>query len=95
MTNSKISVPEAVSIILMVLVAHTLVSLPRNLLNTSSSAVIINLIYVGIIIFFITFFIVKMLKHFPGNDVIDVAEYLGGPVFQKIVGMIFIFYFIL
>lgn len=94
MTNSKISVPEAVSIILMVLVAHTLVSLPRNLLNSSSSAVIINLIYVGIIVFFITSFIVKILKHFPGNDVIDVAEYLGGPVFQKIVGMIFIFYFI-
>ena len=53
MDNSKISVPEAISIILIVLVAHTLVSLPKSLLNITGSATIINLLYVGIIMFFL------------------------------------------
>ena len=94
MTNSKISVPEAISVILIVLVAHTLVSLPKGLLNVTGSATIINLLYVGIIMFFLVLLIVKLFKDFGGQDIVDIANILGGPVFQKIIGMIFIFYFI-
>ena len=94
MNNSRISVPEAVSIVLIVLVAHTLVSLPKSLLNVTGSATIINLLYVGIIMFFLVLLIVKLFKDFGGQDIVDIANFLGGPVFQKIIGMIFIFYFI-
>ena len=94
MNNSRISVPEAVSIVLIVLVAHTLVSLPKSLLNVTGSATIINLLYVGIIMFFLVLLIVKLFKSFAGQDIIDISNFLGGPVFQKIVGMIFILYFI-
>ena len=94
MNNSRISVPEAISVILIVLVAHTLVSLPKSLLNVTGSATIINLLYVGIIMFFLVLLIVKLFKSFAGQDIIDISNFLGGPVFQKIVGMIFIFYFI-
>ena len=44
MDNSKISVPEAISIVLIVLVAHTLVSLLKSLLNITGSVTIINLL---------------------------------------------------
>ena len=64
MSNSRISVPEAVSIILIVLVAHTLVSLPKNLLNVTGSATLINLLYVGIIMFFLVRLMVKLFKGF-------------------------------
>lgn len=94
MNNSRISVPEAVSIVLIVLVAHTLVSLPKSLLNVTGSATLINLLYVGIIMFFLVLLIVKLFKSFAGQDIIDISNFLGGPVFQKIVGMIFILYFI-
>lgn len=94
MNNSRISVPEAVSIVLIVLVAHTLVSLPKSLLNVNGSATLINLLYVGIIMFFLVLLIVKLFKSFAGQDIIDISNFLGGPVFQKIVGMIFILYFI-
>ena len=94
MTNSKISVPEAISIILIVLAAHTLVSLPKSLLNITGSATIINLLYVGIILFFLILLIVKLYKNFAGQDIIDISNFLGGPIFQRIVGMLFIFYFI-
>ena len=94
MSNSRISVPEAVSIVLIVLVAHTLVSLPKSLLNVTGSTTLINLLYVGIIMFFLVLLIVKLFKSFAGQDIIDISNFLGGPVFQKIVGMIFILYFI-
>lgn len=94
MNGSRISVPEAISVILIVLVAHTLVSLPKSLLNVTGSATIINLLYVGIIMFFLVLLIVKLFKGFAGQDIIDISNFLGGPVFQKIVGMIFILYFI-
>ena len=77
MTNSKISVPEAISVILIVLVAHTLVSLPKGLLNVTGSATIINLLYVGIIMFFLVLLIVKLFKDFGGQDIVDIANILG------------------
>ena len=94
MDNSKIGTAEAISIVLGVFVAHTLVSLPRNMLETTNSATIINILYVGIIAITLTFIIYKLIKNFPGSDLIDISEYLGGKVFKKIVGIIFITYFI-
>lgn len=94
MSNSKISVPESVSVILIILAAHTLVSLPKSLLNVTGSATIINLLYVGIILFLLILFVVKLFKFFAGQDIIDISNFLGGSIFQKIVGFIFILYFI-
>ena len=65
MENSKISAVEAISIVLGIFVAYTLVSLPRSMLESTKTATIINLIYVGIIALFITFLIYKLLLKFP------------------------------
>ena len=93
MTHSKLNTVEAISIILSIFVAHTLVSLPRNLIISTKSATIINLIYVGFIAIVLTILIVKLFKNFPSCDIIDISEYLGGKVFKQIIGIIFIFYF--
>lgn len=95
MTYSKISSTEAVFMIVTVIVAHTLSSLPQNLINNTKSSTIINLIYVGFITIFISYIIYRLLKNFASEDIIDISEYLGGKVFKSIVGTIFIFYFIL
>ena len=94
MSNTKLTTAESISIVLTILVAHTLVLLPRNLLVSTKSATIINLIYIGIIVISLDVFIVKLFKKFPGCDIIDICEYLGGSIFKKIIGIVFIFYFI-
>ena len=94
MTYSKISSTEAVFMIVTVIVAHTLSSLPQNLINNTKSSTIINLIYVGFITIFISYIIYRLLKNFASEDIIDISEYLGGPVFKSIVGVLFLFYFI-
>ena len=65
MENSKISAVEAISIVLGIFLAYTLVALPRSMLDSTKTATIINLIYVGIIALFITFLIYKLLLKFP------------------------------
>ena len=94
METSKITAAEAISIILGIFVAYTLVALPRSMLETTKTATLINLIYVGVIALFITFLIYKLLIKFPGNDIVDIAEYLGGKTLKTFIGIVFIFYFL-
>ena len=65
MENSKITAAEAISIVLGIFVAYTLVALPRSMLEATKTATLINIVYVGIIALFITFLIYKLLLKFP------------------------------
>ena len=94
METSKITAAEAISIVLGIFVAYTLVALPRSMLETTKTATLINIIYVGIIALLITFLIYKMLINFPGSDIVDIAEYLGGKPLKTFIGIVFIFYFL-
>ena len=95
MENSKIGTKEAISLILTVGIVHTIISTPRDLLASMKSAVLINIVYVTIILFAIASLIVKLLKKFPGSDILDISEYLGGKKFKKILGILFVSYFII
>ena len=57
MTSSKINTIEAIMLVLTIIVTHTILSLPRNILVVTKSATILNLIYVSIIAIFISYFI--------------------------------------
>ena len=95
MSKSKIGTIEAIMLILTITVIHTMLSLPHDILSMQKSASILNLIYVGFIAITIAFVIYKLLKNFPGLDIIDISELIGGKVFKNIVGIIFITFFII
>lgn len=95
MSKSKISTIEAIMLILAITVIHTMLSLPHDILSMQKSASILNLIYVGFIAITLAFIIYKLLKNFPGLDIIDISELVGGKVFRNIVGIIFITFFII
>lgn len=94
MTKSKIGTLEAIMLVLTIIVTHTISSLPREILVTTKSATIINLIFVSILAIMFSYFIVKLMKNFGGSDIIDISEYLGGKVLKNIIGIIFIIYFL-
>lgn len=94
MTKSKIGTAEAIMLVLTIIVTHTISSMPREILVSTKSATIINLIFVSVLAIIISYFIVKLLKNFPGLDIIDISEFLGGKVFKNIIGIIFILYFL-
>ena len=94
MSKSKIGTTEAVLIILTVIIAHSILSLPRDMIVRTQSATIINIVYITVICTFIAFLLSRLFKKFGNADIIDVSEFLGGKVFKTIIGCIFIFYFI-
>ena len=93
MSKTKIGTIEAVLVILTVIISHSILSLPRDLIVRTKSATIINIIYVTIICTLFALLISKLFKKFGNADILDVSEYLGGKIFKHIVGAIFIFYY--
>ncbi len=95
MSKYKIGNLEAIMLVLIIVVTHTISSLPRQLLISTKSATILNLIYVSIVATLLAFLIFKLFKKFPGQDIIDISYFVGGKVFRDIVGIIFILYFLI
>lgn len=95
MSHSKLGTVEAIMIIISVVVVHTILSLPKTLLDSTKSAVILNIIYVTIVVFSFVILICRLFKKFPGMDLIDISEFLGGKVFKRFLGFIFILYFVI
>lgn len=95
MQYSKISTAEAIVLILSIVIAHTVLSLSRELVMQSKSAAILNIFFVGLVALTLVFLIYKLLSHFPGQDILDVSRFLGGGIFQKIMGLLFIAYFMI
>lgn len=95
MSKSKIGTTEAIMLILTIIITHTILALPKRILSTMKSAAILNLLYVGIIAIFLAYLIYRLLKNFPGLDLIDISEFLGGKFFKNIIGTIFMLYFII
>lgn len=94
MTENKIGTTEAVLIILTVIISHSILSLPRDMIIRTQSATILNIIYITFICLLLVLLISKLFKNFGNLDLLDISEYLGGKVFKNIIGTIFIFYFI-
>ena len=92
---TKINTLEAILLISLIAVTHTILSLPQNIIENQKSASILNLLFVGFLALLISYFIYTLFKKFPGLDIIDISEIVGGKTFKNIVGIIFVSYFII
>ena len=95
MVKQKISTISAIMLTLSIVVSYITSSLPRTFINESKSAAILNIVYITAIVLFIILLFCKLLKKFPGLDLLDISNFLGGNILKNIVGGFFIFYFIL
>ena len=95
MSRSKLGTFEAILLVLSILAPFTVISLSRTMINETKSSTLLNIIYITIICLVIAFLIYKLFKKFPGLDILDISQYLGGNIFKNIIGFIFIFYFVI
>ena len=95
MNSNKIGTFEAITLILSFVVAHTVLSLPKALVNTTKSSTLLNILFVTILALVFVYFICKLFKKFPNMDILDISEYIGGKIFKNVVGFIFIIYFVI
>lgn len=94
MSVSKISLVEAVALILIITINRLSVNMPQAILTSCGSSAILNIIYISIIAIVFTIIIVKLFKRFSNSDIIDVSEFLGGKFLKNIIGIILFAYII-
>ena len=85
----KLSIIEATSLILIVVISHIILDLPNVLLVSASSAAPLNIIYITVLALMFFLIINKLFTHFSGKDIIDVSEFIGGPLLKKIVSLLY------
>lgn len=94
MDNTKIGNKEAVALLVTITFNHIILNITKSLMSVTSSATLLNLLYVGIITIIFTCAICYFLKKFPTFDLIDISQFLGGNLLKWIVGLAYVGYFV-
>lgn len=92
--RDKIGSLEAISLLLIVVLNHVILSLPKNIISTTGSSSLLNIIFISILALFFVMFVTKVFSKFPGYDLLDISNFLGGKPLKYITGILFILYFI-
>ena len=92
MNSEKIGMIEALCIVLVVIIAHLILLLPKYMIQSQGSSSIINVIYITLISLFAIFILNILYQKFKGNDIVDISRFLFGNVFSYIIGIVFITY---
>lgn len=94
MENTKIGNKEAIALLVTITFNHIIMNITKAIIDSTESASLINVLYVGIAAIIFTSIICYFLNKFPTLDLIDISEYLGGKVLKWIIGILFVGYFI-
>lgn len=94
MENTQIGNKEAIALLLTVTFNHIILCITKTIVETTASASLLNILYVGIITIIFTSIICYFLNKFPTFDLIDISDYLGGKVLKWLVGLLYVGYFI-
>ena len=80
--RDKIGSLEALSLLLVVVLNHVILSLPKNVIAKTGSSSLFMM------------FIVRIFNKFPGNDILNISSFLGGKFLKYLTGILFLIYFI-
>ena len=92
--TTKIGNLEGIFLIATVMMNHIILNFPKTLLNTTGSGSILNVIFITLIALGLAYFIYRLFKNFPNQDILDASEFLGGKILKYIIGILFIVYFL-
>ena len=94
MENTKIGNKEAIALLVTIVFNHIILNLSKSIIDSTESASLINVLYIGIIAIIFTSIVCYFFNKFPTFDLIDISEYLGGKLLKWIIGLLFVSYFI-
>lgn len=89
MSKDKTNFIESVFLIIIVMISHTILDLPNTIITSTSSSAPINVIYITILALIFFLIVSKLFAPFETNDIIDIAEYVGGSILKKIVAVVY------
>lgn len=94
MENTRIGKPEAIALILTIMVNHAILNISKAIISSSASSALLNTIYVGVVSLFFSYIIYVLLNKFPTFDILDISNFLGGKILKTIIAVLFFTYFV-
>ena len=93
--TAKISSIEAIALVCIGILNHAILYLNQSIFKVSNSSTLLNVIYVSLLCFIFGLVISKFFQKFPGKDIIDISEFVGGKFFKYITSILYILFFLL
>lgn len=95
MDYAKIGKIEAIALVCIGIVNHTVLNMPKNIIESCGSSSLLNILYLIVLISLFAFILIKCFKPFSGSDIIDISEYLAGKPLKFLMGTLYIVLFLL
>lgn len=92
--DEKLNYFEASFLIVIVVISHIILEFPNVIIRSTLSASVINIIYITALAIVFFLIVVKLFKPFNGNNILYVAEYVGGKTLKTILSSVYVCYFI-
>lgn len=92
--KDKIGSMQGIVLVMIVMLNHIILSYPKSIISKTTSASIINIIFITIIALIFVSFVGHVLNKFSGFNIIKISEFLGGKTLKFITGCLFLIYFI-
>ena len=94
MDDTRIGNKEIIALLVTMTFNHTILNVTKTIIDTTASASLLNILYIGIIAIIFTCIICYFLNKFPTFDLLDISNYLGGKILKWVIGIFYIVYFI-
>lgn len=92
MENTKIGSISAIFLVITIMINHICLSFPKNILDSTGSATPLNIIYISILAVILVLLICTLFKRFPGQDILDISNFLFGKYFKFLIGILFLIF---
>ena len=92
--DEKLNYLEASFLIVIVVISHIILEFPNVIIRSTLSASVLNIVYITAIALIFFLLVAKLLKPFNGNNILYVAEYVGGKPLKIILSSIYVCYFV-
>ena len=90
MKSEKIGYVEAIALITIVMINKIILNTPKDIIAKNGPASCLNVLYISAIAIAIVCLISYLLKKFPGKDILDISEFLGGKPLKVAIGMAYV-----
>ncbi len=90
----KIRNIEAICLVCVGVINHIILSLPNAILSSTGSAAPINITFIVLIGLLLGYLVSKVFQQFPGSDILDITQFLGGKWLKRGLGIAYIVFFI-
>ncbi len=95
MYTEKIGYAEAIALINVVMINKIILNTPKDIIANTGSSAWLNVLYISLISVLVACIITHLLKKFPGRDILDISEFLGGKTLKGIIGIAYMILLVL